>query len=408
MTALLLNEIALALYPVAAVSSQSLLDLTTVVMFFSLIWMLRKNKSQFVFQKIGIEWAFLAYVVVVILGFAINASKEAEWLRSFLKFSWLINIYILILVLQTVEIETTRIVKVLSALSLGPTLYSLISYLQGFDLITGRDNVRITGLVNSSTYHAHGNAFLFVFLVGGIFFSFKKLPKFWKVFSLISTFLLGVSILLTFTRGVWLSIFLSTIMILFFIDWKKVLKFTGGTITLFLLLFFLWPKFHDRIVTTSNSDYNEMRVSLFKVNVQIWKEYPLLGIGFGENIRRNREYWDRPEWNKPADYLTSHAHNQFLNVLATTGIFGFVFFCWFFFFFILKNVKMIQKTNRLQTPERFAILLICLWAQLQFLLACWSDVGFEYAKIRALILLVWALVIAIEQKPSIVKELKHV
>ena len=59
-------------------------------------------------------------------------------------------------------------------------------------------------------------------------------------------------------------------------------------------------------------------------------------------------------------------------------------------------------------PERFALLVVALWAQWQFVLACLTDVSFEYAKIRALILLVWALVIAIDQKPALVKEPSHV
>lgn len=408
MTTELLNSYLLTLYPVAAVSSQSILDLTTILMFFVTLWLIRKNPQKFVLKKIGIEWAFLGYGVVVALGFLFNASKDAEWVRSAIKFSWLLNIYILIYTFQSLKISSAFILKALTLLSIGPTIYSLISYVHGLDLITGRSNIRITGLVNSATYHAHGNAFLLIFMLGSLIVCHKKLSYFWKYFGGFSIGLLGLSIALTFTRGIWGSLFLSSLIVLGYFDWKKVIRFFSVSIVVAGLGLFFWPKFNERVVGTLNSSGDSQRLDLFWVNVQMWKEHPLLGIGYGENLRRNREYWDRPEWNRPADFITSHAHNQYLNVIATTGIFGLIFFCWFFFFFLVKNYQLLKNTDRDRYPERFAFLVIALWAQWQFILACLTDVSFEYAKIRALILLVWALVIALDQKPSIVRELGHV
>lgn len=139
------------------------------------------------------------------------------------------------------------------------------------------------------------------------------------------------------------------------------------------------------------------RINLLKVNLQMWREYPWLGIGHGENLRRNREYWDRPEWNMPPNYITSHAHNQYVNVLATTGILGFIAFMSFFSFFLIKNIKLLIKASHNKASANYALLFACLWAQIEFWLACLTDVSFEYAKIRALLILVWALVIALEK-----------
>lgn len=405
MSAELLNAIGLIFYPVAAVSSQSLLDFSTILMGLTAFWMVRKEPQKYTFRKIGIEWAFFGYAVVVMLGFIFNGSPDAEWLRSAVKFSWLINIYILIYTFQGLKIRAELILKFLAVLSAGPTVYSLISYIYGVDLITGRDNARITGLVNSATYHAHGNVFLLIFMVGCLIISYRKLSSTWRFFGALATGLLGISIILTFTRGIWGSIFFSSVIVLGFFDWKKVIRFVVFCVVVVGLGVVSWPKFKERLLVTVNKPNGDSeRISLFLVNVQIWKEYPLLGIGYGENLRRNREYWDRPEWNKPADYITSHAHNQYLNVLSTTGIFGFVFFCSFFFFFLLKNYRLLKATDRVLYPERFSLLVVALWAQWQFIFACLTDVSFEYAKIRALILLVWAFVIAVEMKPGLVSE----
>jgi O-antigen ligase len=280
-----------------------------------------------------------------------------------------------------------------------------VSFVRGFDLITGTENSRITGLVNSATYHAHGNAVLFVILIGCLYFSYHRLSSLWKVISLVSTTLLGMSIYLTYTRGIWISIFVSSALMLFYLDPKKLVKLCILTVVVFFCALQFSPKLQERVQqTTTLLTSNEERVSLLKVNLQIWREYPLFGIGYGENLRRNREYWDRPEWNKPADYITSHAHNQFVNVLSTTGVFGFFFFCAFYFYFFYKNVKLIQKSRTEKRTESYAILMTCLWAQLEFFFACFTDVSFEYAKIRALLILVWAFLAAWQAHPQLIED----
>lgn len=403
----IVNSIGFAVYSIAAVSSQSVLDISTFVLLITTLYIIRRNPGRIAFTKIGIEWAFLGYVIVVVLGFIFNSSPDAEWLRSASKFSWVINIYILIYSFQVIKIESSSVLKTLSILSLGPTIYSLVSYIHGTDLLTGRSNERITGLVNSATYHAHGNSFILVFMIGCFLISYKRLSRTWIGISILSIFLLGLSIVFTFTRGIWGSLFFSSLVVLSYFDWKKAVKFVVVSCLIGGLTFLSWDKFKDRILSTIQSSGDSQRISLFLVNVQMWREYPLLGIGYGENLRRNREYWDRPEWNKPSDYITSHAHNQYLNVLATTGIFGLIFFCCFFFFFLVKNYQLLRRTNFEEYPERFSFLIVTLWAQWQFAFACLTDVSFEYAKIRGLILLVWALVIAIDQKPGLVKESNH-
>jgi O-antigen ligase len=212
----------------------------------------------------------------------------------------------------------------------------------------------------------------------------------------ISLFLLGISILLTFTRGIWLSIFFSTVIMSAILSYKRTIMLILGFGILIGGLFLAWPKFQDRMLHTKNVAANMERINLFNVNIQMWKEHPILGIGYGENVRRNREYWDRPEWNMPPEYMTSHAHNQFLNVLTTTGVLGLIPFVIFMSFFFFRNIKVLKRA----TPGSagYILLFCCLWGQIEFLLACLTDVSFEYAKIRALLVLIWAIVIATERK----------
>ncbi|MBP7768342.1 O-antigen ligase family protein [Candidatus Woesebacteria bacterium] len=76
------------------------------------------------------------------------------------------------------------------------------------------------------------------------------------------------------------------------------------------------------------TDSGEIRKIVWTGALRVWKRYPIFGSGvetFGYSY-----YLDRPvehnnvsEW----DFLYNKAHNEFLNFLATTGIVGFVSYC---------------------------------------------------------------------------------
>ncbi|MGZ3725641.1 MAG: O-antigen ligase family protein [Pseudobdellovibrio sp.] len=139
-------------------------------------------------------------------------------------------------------------------------------------------------------------------------------------------------------------------------------------------------------MNTANTDVE--RWSLFRANVAMFLDHPLLGVGYGDNVRHVKEYYDR--FGLPESYLISHAHNQYLNVLATTGIAGFLFFCGFYFFYPIWNIKYFFEYRK-NGGEYLALFFALLWMQLEYVLANFTDVGFEYAKIRAIILMCWAL-----------------
>lgn len=390
----------LFLYPVSAVSSQTLLDVTMIGI--SLIWLVTGIKKGFSKEAqlniTGAEKYFASYLMVVIAGFVFNAVSAAPWQESLIKFTWMLNIYILVYAFSKMSYDIEKILKIMAVLILPPTIYSLISYYIGVDLITGIDNSRITGLVNSATYHAHGNAVIFVFFAALLTFVYQKLSRPWLILCLTSFSLLGTSIFLTLTRGIWLSIAVSTIVMVSMIRWKRAIQTLGFLVLLFGVLFMGFSALRERAAIPVSQDGSiSQRLDLINVNLQMWREHPWLGIGHGENLRRNREYWDRPEWNKPPEYITSHAHNQFLNVLSTTGILGFISFMSFFTFFLWKNFKLLRKASHNKTSKNYILLFACLWAQIEFWLACLTDVSFEYAKIRALLIMVWALVIALEK-----------
>jgi len=76
----------------------------------------------------------------------------------------------------------------------------------------------------------------------------------------------------------------------------------------------------EQILITPSS---EIRKIVWKGAVEIWRHHPLLGTG--PETFAYSYYWHRPqEHNNTSewDFLYNKAHNEYLNYLATTGIFG--------------------------------------------------------------------------------------
>ena len=71
-----------------------------------------------------------------------------------------------------------------------------------------------------------------------------------------------------------------------------------------------------------------------------FKENPFFGNGIG-NWKIISVKYDAPFMK---DYIVQyHAHNDFLQFLAETGIFGFIFYLFFFIQILFFSIKRVQK-----------------------------------------------------------------
>lgn len=96
------------------------------------------------------------------------------------------------------------------------------------------------------------------------------------------------------------------------------------------------------------TDSGKIRKIVWTGAVKIWEHYPLFGTGvetyaFAYYKFRPAEHNLTSEW----DYLYNKAHNEFLNYLATTGLFGFCSYLAIIFFFFYVAIK---KRKNIFTP----------------------------------------------------------
>lgn len=168
----------------------------------------------------------------------------------------------------------------------------------------------------------------------------KWVQLFFVVFSFLSLHVLAV-------RSALLALYISLLLVLiqYTVVRKKFLQSAGILLGLFIVLFIAIeyvPSLHnklgfmnyDRIMYEQGQVKNltdGIRIASIKGALLIAKENFWLGIGAGDLRNEMNNFYNQ---RYPEIPVTDHKlpHNQFVWVLATTGIFGLVFFLFAFFF----------------------------------------------------------------------------
>ena len=138
---------------------------------------------------------------------------------------------------------------------------------------------------------------------------FEKKVK-WKLLGLIST-LLGVGgIIVTYSRGGWLSL-LAAIFIVALLRSKKV-------VLIFMIILLIIPLFMPdavmnrfKSITDLNESSNRGRILIWKAGINMVKDHPILGVGW-HNVKHI--YKDYKLHSHDTIYV--QLHNVYLHILA--------------------------------------------------------------------------------------------
>jgi O-antigen ligase len=374
------------------VTSQSLMDAASTCVLLVLIWKLfNKNISLKELRPIGIEWAFLGYFAVAVVGLLINGKPPVPWFFYLSKFNWVLNLYIFIIAFNRIDFDVNKWFKYFICAFTIPNLYALVTYFTQYDYLTKKNlNGGVIGIVDSATYHAHGNSLIFVFFASFFVVYFEKLSKNMKILSGLALLLMGASIFSSFTRGIWGATFISMLVLLLIRNRKWALYFVGTSILALALLITSSSLVRTRVVNTFTANTDNLRLELINVHLEMFKKHPIVGIGYWESYRQISDYW--PEVGRPASYFETHAHNQIVSVLSTTGLLGAFFYLCIVCFFTHRAWIYYNETKTIEKYHGLSV--ACLILILQFFLACLTDVTFEYAKIRGILIIGLALLIS--------------
>lgn len=152
-----------------------------------------------------------------------------------------------------------------------------------------------------------------------------------------------------------------------------------------------------RIVSIVDFSQHELRMNMWQVNWSIFKDYPLLGVGFDQNskIPLMTEYYDKLEI---LNRQFSHAHNNYLHILSGMGALGFAFYLAVCGWFLWLSLKIFRDSR---SPELVrGLALGALAAQVYLHVGGLTECNFRDQEVNFAIVTLWSL-LALFQKQEI-------
>ncbi len=245
----------------------------------------------------------------------------------------LVFISYLVLYLAAIKVfeskkATEQLFDILTATSITISGYA-ISQALGYDFMIWHGAPESYGYIRPVSFLGHPN-FVAEYLAMTMPILIWRVQNNWrciyKIFYGVASILSAAAIFLAQSRGMWIAAFVGMNLFFFLskIKHKYIIVSYAGIFLTITTCIGLSPSFRetakDRLENVVNLDL--ARTEYLKAAVRIWKRNPYFGIGtdayeLGFQHQRSDYYWRIQSAGSP-----HKAHNDFLNMLATQGLFG--------------------------------------------------------------------------------------
>ena len=350
--------------------------------------------------------AALVFLAVVLLAPLVNTPEPYNYWDIIGRGRWVLLFIGLRYALLLTKVEPTeKIIRVVFYFACGVSVYALFQHFTGIDLLH-ETNIRIEftgqtkpfpahrsiGMFNSSMTFANSFA-VFLSLPFAFFILAKKSDKKMRRLASLTATLAGLAVFSTFTRSGWLGGVFGILACAFIYN-RKVFLGTVLAISFVVGLGVTFnPAIQTRFLTLFNPSYgsNSERVTMWKANYAIFKDYPLLGIGYWENERVVTDYYKKLGIT---DGFGGHAHNNFFQFLSGTGLVGtlaFYLFCISLFIYSWRLWQLLRLEESWQRP----FVLGSMGAQVALHFGGIGECTFKDAEINHQLMLIFAMTLAI-------------
>ena len=292
-----------------------------------------------------INFYLLLFYIAIGLSIFVSGSLWAKSLRAWIT-KWgegVALFYFAQVFLNKKQIKIILLVMIASTFLLSVDgIYQRIADL---DFIRGRPLVRTNhGDLAVSAAFEHYNDFaaflgVLVFIVIGFLGYVKKL---WQKVPLFLMFLLtSVNVILTLSRGAWISLLGVCLFLTIFIKDKKNKLLFILFIVSFIGIIFSFPLLRERFIFIVKDGGDTDRFRVWRIALAMFQRSPLLGQGIGTFMGR---FFEFNSLFFPRLFI-QYAHNCYIQILAETGLLGFVSFMWFLGEIIFRGYKKLRKKS---------------------------------------------------------------
>jgi len=407
----LLTRLALAaavLLPIAHLTSLGVMEMCGFVLFATgtLLFMreaMRDPAGALGRMRAGAVAPIAGYTVFSLLSIGLMLSQADDQIEALRELKWVLYFFAFLYSFERVWNNSwRRFIPVLATTVSLMGLFALGQFVKGWEwprpesvLAPWGHYFRVTGFFNTPQSFAGNLGMATFFLLGyglagsvGASRVTQKLPLHLAVSAVMG----ALGVVLTLTRSAWFAG--ATIAVLALGRFKK----SWGALALLALMclsgltVYSGSVFSDRL--SGEVDLNiqsiEIRQELWSANWRMFSEYPILGVGPGQNVKQLENYYD----NGAVEYaIIDRAHNNILEHLAGQGIFAAIFYLIFSGYFIWIAYWL----SRQQSFGDFArgIGSGSLFAQIYFQALGLVDSNFFDQEVKNAVVYLWALTAAV-------------
>jgi O-antigen ligase len=320
------------------------MDLISSLIFLYLVYLISTKKIKI--YSLGLIKIYVPWILIILISLIAN-HPNVHWLQAILDMKWMILIPLVAWSAPVADFKNKLDVKNIRYFYIPiliASAYAILIPVLGFDpirphrtdmvLISGYGGLRTPGFLDNPMAFAHSYGILFCVFWAYCLYFFDELKlqiKKIDFYLLILTFIISaIALFLSFTRGAWFSIGIA-ILAITFLHKPKVGLLVTLVAGIFLGLAYTYvPTIHARLNEVMIMKEAQIdRWNLWQANINMFLDHPFTGVGFGENFYRLDTYFAK--MNLPQNSFKSNAHNQFLQQLGGTGIFGLLIYLIFLF-----------------------------------------------------------------------------
>jgi len=334
-----------------------------------MLWKLKMvNKEEVKITRTPLNLPVLAFMAICALSLLWSNSPMVSLLELPLFLAGPILYFIVVNNVHD-EHQINRLLIPLLIISSLLGVYGIFQY-QGIDFSFWKANIgrqQVFGLFGNVNYFAE-YLIIPLPLAISLFFACRNRTK--KILLLVGILAMGGSLLLTFTRGSYLAIGISSLFTFllylvvqgkgFIKEHKKIFIFILSLIILVTFLFVLpnplnepgtvISKIQGRISITQFTQGSSLkrRIAIWEFTGLIIKDHPLLGSGLGtfkyNSLSYQAKFFDRGENRHLYPYgIADKVHNEYLQLGAEIGIMGLGIFLWLIISYFNYGIKLLKR-----------------------------------------------------------------
>lgn len=305
-----------------------------------------------------------AFSLVAVAGIFLGDATLSEKVYDLRRMRFFLVYAVVFFTLNRLKIERKTLIRVMAWSAGVVAFYGVVQHFIPLDLTRPEgakairyaiEDLKIQPLAQGFFNHhlTFSNAFLFYAV---FFFALGLLQRKVHEGYLALGLLLFAAVFWTYSRTAWVAIPVVVCWVLWWKSRKWAFAAVAGFAVLFSSIFLIDLGFRERLTKTisgASDVYSaQHRVRLWRVQFEMLRDYPILGIGYNNNERHSVEYLKRTYPNEK-DLFNGHAHSTPLQILATTGLVGFALFLWWWFQIYKLNWELIAHLRK--GSEDFAI-----------------------------------------------------